>query len=100
MSRYVLARDKEFIVEAEDVEGNIFLHIHLEKVTASIVKRLRILLDKVTAKYDQAGHDVIFMTTRNENIIKLWNMIRPCYTVQPLGRGHGWVGSWLTFEES
>ena len=77
--------------------GYIFLHIHLDKVTPKKIRDVRVLVEELKASFLEEGHDVVFATTPNRNILKMWQMIEPCYQIVPL-EDSGWLGSWLTEE--
>lgn len=93
----ILSGDKYEVV-MEKVEGLVFLHLNLSVLTHNIVKELREVLNLILDQVKDRGHNIVFMTTSDKKIVKLWNMIKPCFEVEPIGNNI-WLGSWLTFNE-
>lgn len=84
-------------LEIVEEGGYIFLHIHINSWGAGVIKGLKEDVQFVKSVYLKQGHDVVFATTQSEKVLKLWNMVEPCYEVRELD-DNTWLGAWLTEE--
>jgi hypothetical protein len=85
-------------VELEMKGGLIFLHLPVFKPSVSSFKKLKYLVLSILEELNNRGTSILFFTTTNPAIVRLGNMVKPCFEVVPL-ENQGWLGSWLTFEE-
>jgi hypothetical protein len=97
MNKPIIISGDEFEVTMENIEGFVFLHLSITSFNHTVVKKLRVLLDVILSEVSEKGHNIVFATTTNKKILKLWNMIRPCFETQEVAKD-AWMGSWLTFE--
>ena len=84
-------------LEIKEEGGYIFLHIHINSWGVGVIRGLKEDVQFVKKVYLSQGHDVVFATTQSERILKLWDMVEPCYEVVRLD-DVSWLGSWLTEE--
>lgn len=100
MSREIYKETENYIASIETISGYLFLHLDVYKWNKTVCIELREELDKALLKFEEMGHDVLFVTSSSEKSVKMWNMIKPCFTVHKLEKGPtvGWMGSWITGE--
>lgn len=84
-------------VSIQYLEGYHIVHLDINKWTPSIVKKLRVGLDQLLEQERQLGVEMLFATGVGKNKPKLFNMIKPCYMLDPVPDLEDcWVGSWET----
>jgi hypothetical protein len=81
----------------EEEGGLIFLHFTVKKWGKDTLALFREELERVLLHFKALGHDVIFMYSSEKKSVKFWQLVKPCFTVEPLGNS-GYLGAWLTEE--
>lgn len=90
-------QDDEITITLEYLEGHHLVHLSTDKLTPSKVRRLRGGLIELLKKEHAMGQDLLFTTGIGKNKPKLFNMIKPCFMVDPVpGEEDIWVASWET----
>jgi len=98
---YTYKKTPEYQLKVQEAGGFIFLHMEVEVWNKGVLSELRELSPEVLTHFRELGHDVIFTTSIHKKSLKFWRLIRPWYTLQELGSGgQGWIGAWLTEEET
>lgn len=87
----------EYDLEVVEVQGFLFLHIHLRGWGTKVIKGLKEDVEYFVNSPLVEGHDVVFALTDDKKITKLWNMVRPCFEIRQL-EDDSWFGAWLTKE--
>lgn len=87
-------RDEEVSVELELVEGQVFAHLFLKKLTPTLLKKMQEGLSHLLATAEPLGYEYIFLTSRNRNKVKLWETIRPLDELKLVDGIY--LGAWAT----
>jgi hypothetical protein len=87
----------QYKFSVEESNNLIFLHLTIKSWGKSTLVSIREGLEGVLLHFKELGHDVIFMYSKEEKSVKFWQLVKPCFTVEPLGHS-GYLGAWLTEE--
>lgn len=88
---------EDFKIDYEMKNGLVFLHIFFFSWGPSTVKSIRASINDVKQRFLSEGHDVVFAVTDEYKVVRFWNMIDTCYTVEKL-KDDSYLGCWLTEE--
>lgn len=86
--------------EIEVRDDLLFMHMTVTKWNQTVLRNIREELEKALLEFEDWGYDVLFVTSESEKSAKMWNMIKPCFSVQKLEKygAQCWLGSWITGE--
>ena len=93
-----LQGDNSFSCSLEVIEGFPFIHLSMETLTPSLLKKMRVELQKLLELLQTQGYDVLFAHSMNKQTTKFCEMLKPTFVTQQLEDG-SWLSSWLTFED-
>lgn len=83
-----------------DKVGHAFLHMDIDEWSASSYRALKKNVLKVLEFMKKSKHDLVFATTDDEKITKLWGRLVPLEELQTFGpHNEYWIGAWDTEED-
>lgn len=96
----IITRD-EYEARVQTVKGIVFLHLDVWDWSKATLYKVRKELDDYLIKAERYGHDVIFMASDSPKSVKMWQMVKPCFTTQEVKQGSKtvYLGSWITGED-
>lgn len=92
--------DDDIVVTLQNLEGHIFVHLGLDKLTPSRLKKLREGFDLLLNILYEKDVDIVHAAGDNPKSIKLWQMVKPCWRLDEVKENPGtFVGCWITEKE-
>ena len=80
--------------------GFVFLHLEVHNWSLSAYKAIKQSVKEVRETLAKQGHELVFATTADEKITKLWSRAHPLYQLDKYGPGgNEWIGAWETKDE-
>ena len=68
---YKLYEDADFVVKAEMVKGNPFLHISVVNFNKTVMKRIKNLWEDIKVGFYYEGYDVLYCVSPNHKFVKV-----------------------------
>lgn len=94
--KFIFYKDDQCSVELENLEGFIFVHLSLNKLSPSLLKKLRQGFKDVRAYAHTHGVQLLFAMGEDVTRIKLWQKIHPLYDLRQVAETGVFVGAWDT----
>lgn len=93
----VILENEDLTLWTNESEGFVFIHMDVRNWTLSSYKLLKKSVSNIRKQYSNKGHELIFATTEDENITKMWDRLHPLDDLRTFGNGKTyWIGSWET----
>lgn len=75
--------------------GFAFLHLEVRDWSLSGYKRIKKSVNALREDLSRKGHSLVFATTDDEKITKLWQRVHPLEELTTFGhRDEYWIGAW------
>lgn len=94
MSPKVYKQTPDYTARLETREGLLFLHLDVPHWGLSVLRELRAEIKKALLHFEEMGHDVVFICSKDSKSVKFWGLVKPVQEVIPIEGGY--LSYWYT----
>ena len=82
---------------SSEAQGFMFMHLEVRDWSPSAYKEIKEVLPTVLGKARDGGHELVFATTEDERILKMFNRMLTPYTIEKMkSQTDNWICAWET----
>lgn len=81
-------------IEWDEDRKLVFVHMNFEHFTKASLRETKEAFSQLKAHYLQEQDLVVFGVTDNPRVLRIWELVEPCYQVKKI-KSNEWLGSWL-----